>query len=74
MASSMSTNVLDHPTHASSPNPSIITADEAGSLVGLSGRTIRRLCNDGSIPNAVQLGRSWRINRATFLQLFGITE
>ncbi len=52
----------------------IITPDEAASLVGLSGRTIRRLCADGKIPNCAQLGRQWRINRASLLQLFGIIE
>lgn len=74
MTSPMGTDVLDRPAHATSAKPSIISADEAGSLVGLSGRTIRRLCNSGTIPNAVQLGRSWRINRATFLEMFGIAE
>ena len=63
------TNVLDRPINS---NPTIITADEAGNLVGLSGRTIRRLCNDGTIPNCVQLGRSWRIRKDSLLALFGI--
>lgn len=66
-----STTVLDRPINST---PQVISADEAAALVGISSRTIRRLCADGKIPNCAQLGRQWRINRTTFLQLFGIAE
>ena len=72
MTSPVSASALSHPAHASKSSVPIISADEAGQLVGLSGRTIRRLCASGRIPNCVQLGRSWRINKLTFLELFGI--
>lgn len=41
-----------------------LTTTEAAQLLGLTGRTVRRLCEIGRFPNATQPNRAhWRIPR-----------
>ena len=49
----------------------LMTTKEAAALVGVTTRTITRMCVDGTLPS-VKFGESWRINRAKFLTLLGL--
>lgn len=44
---------------------------EAARIAGVSTRTITRMAEQGQI-RAVRMRRSWRINRAAFLEKLGI--
>ena len=55
-------NKLDNP---------FITIYEAAEILGVSTRTIARMCNDKQIP-AVKIRRRWCINRAKFYEFIGL--
>jgi excisionase family DNA binding protein len=44
-----------------------ITTDKAAVLLGISMRTVQRLCVQGEIPSAITVGKRWTIDEATLL-------
>lgn len=67
------TTVPEQPPKAVQYEDLVLVPAEAAPIAHLSERTIVRLCANGTIK-AVKLGKSWRINKPAFLQLFGIAE
>lgn len=49
------------------PRKDYYTAEEVADIYRVSADTIRKLCRDGKIPGARQIGRQWRIP-AKFLE------
>lgn len=44
------------------------TPEEVAKYYAVSPETIRRMCRDGEIPGAIQIGRQWRIPRDYILR------
>lgn len=55
------------------PKNLVWTPREAAELLGISERSVQRLCASGQIE-AVRVGRQWRIGRNYLLRLMGIGE
>lgn len=53
------------------PLPALLSILQAAELAGVSGRTITRLCDNGTIK-AVKVGNLWRINRDALLVFLGL--
>lgn len=56
---------------APQPEPLFMGAKEVAQIMGLSTRTVTRMCEDKQLP-AVKLRKSWRINRAECMKLLGL--
>jgi hypothetical protein len=51
--------------------PALLDTLQAGSITGETALSVARACANGIYP-AVKCGRSWRINKAAFLQVVGL--
>jgi len=51
-----------------------LTAQEVAKITSLHPITVRRLCREGKIVGAYQVGASWRIRREALQELRGITD
>lgn len=58
-------------TAESLPENLVWTPREAAQLLGISERSVQRLCASGQIE-AVRVGRQWRIGRNYLLRLMGM--
>lgn len=51
--------------------PALLDTVEGGSITGEAPLQVAKKCANGTYP-AVKCGRSWRINKAKFLQVVGL--
>lgn len=56
---------------ASATMPPLMTPKQSGDLMGVSTRTVARLCESGKLK-AVKVGTQWRINRDALLEFAGL--
>jgi excisionase family DNA binding protein len=47
--------------------PLLVSLKDAANILGVSARTVRRLCQDGKLPKMLKVGRSTRIQRQGIL-------
>lgn len=55
---------LNHATRADSSESLLVTADEVAALLGISTRTLWRLCSGGRCPTPLRLGGNTRWRRS----------
>lgn len=51
--------------------PALLTSSEAADAVGVTTRTIERMCSEGRIEGA-RFGNRWRVNRDSLLRYSGL--
>ena len=51
--------------------PALLTSSEAADAVGVTTRTIERMCSEGRIVGA-RFGNRWRVNRDSLLRYSGL--
>lgn len=53
--------------------PALLTTKQAARLLGVTTRTVTRLCERGEIK-AVRVASLWRVNRDALLEQYGLAE